>query len=152
MSGCATYKFQRGSPPYDKGYVVSREDYTILEYTIGKDNTVPDLKLALVRFKKRKGTVEDYYKKMGSIENRFKENVWDYMVMFPKLIGSVFTMPGRVISAYKYENNPKYREKIDKLEAQNLAQEEARIKKLKEELYTYIQQDLSKEELENPKR
>lgn len=72
LSGCATYKFQRGLKPYDKGYVVSRDDYTIVEYTIGKNNSVPDLGLARQRFKKRRNIVEHYYKKMGYIENRFK--------------------------------------------------------------------------------
>lgn len=148
-SGCATYKFQHGKAPYDKGYVVSREDYTILEYTIGKDNTVPDIKLAKERFKRRKGIVEDYYKKMGRIENHFKQEVWNRIVMFLQLMGSVLAMPGRIISEYKYGHNPEYREKIQKLEAEDYAREEARIKKLKEGLYTYIQRDLSKEKPEN---
>jgi hypothetical protein len=147
-SGCATYKFQHGKPPYDKGYVASREGYAILEYTVGKDNTVPDIGLAKERFKRRKGTVEDYYKKMGRIENRFKEQVWNRIVMFAKFMGSVLSMPGRIISAYKYENNPEYRAKIQKLEAENYALEEAHINKLKEELDTYIQEDLSKEKAE----
>lgn len=148
-SGCAAYKFQHGNVPYDKGYVVSREGFAILEYTIGKDNTVPDIDLAKERFKRRKAVVEDYYKKMGRIENRFKEEVWDRIVMFPKLIGSVFSMPGRIISAHKYENNAEYREKIQKLEAQKDVLEEAQIKKLKEGLYTYIQEDISREKVKN---
>jgi len=148
-SGCATYKFQHGNLPYDKGYVVSRENYAILEYTIGRDNTVPCINLAKERFKRRKAVIEDYYKKMGRIENRFKEQVWDRIVMFPKLIGSVFSMPGRIISGHKYENNAEYREKIQKLEAERDAQEEARIKKLKEGLYIYIQEDLSREKVKN---
>ncbi len=147
-SGCATYKFQHGKAPYDKGYVVSREDFTILEYTIGKDKAVPDIKLAKERFRRRKGIVEDYYKKMGRIENRFKEETYDRITVSLKLVGSVFAMPGRIISAYKYENNPEYKEKIQKLEAENYAREEARINKLKEKLHTYIQQDLSKEKAE----
>ena len=65
LSGCATYKFQRGKEPYHKGYVVSRDDYIIPEYTTGKDNSVPNLEIAKKRFKKRKATVEYYYKKMG---------------------------------------------------------------------------------------
>ena len=52
--GCATYKFQRGKTPYDKGYVVSRDDKIIPEYTIGENNSVPNLELARERFKKRK--------------------------------------------------------------------------------------------------
>lgn len=147
--GCATYTFHPGKVPYDKGYVVSREGNAILEYTVGKDNTVPGIELAKERFRRRKGMVEDYYKKMGRIDNHFKEEVWDRIRMFVRLIGSVLTMPGRIISEHKYENNPEYREKIQKLEAQAYAREEARINKLKEGLHTYIQQDLSKERPES---
>lgn len=145
LTGCATYKFQKGSPPYDKGYVVARADYAIVEYTLGEDNTAPPLALARERFRRRKQVVEDHYKRMGYIQNRFKEQALDRVLIFIKLIGSVFSAPGRIISAYKYENNPEYRQKVDRIEAEKIAQEEARIKKLKEELGSYIQRDISKE-------
>lgn len=147
LSGCATYKFQKGQPPYDKGYVASREGYTIIEYTIGQDNTVaPNVALAKERFKRRHRVVEHYYKKMGNIENRFKEAVVDYPVMFFKLALGVFKMPGIAVKDFRYERNPKYRERIDKLDEEKEAQEQARIKKLKDALDDYIQKDLKREE------
>ncbi|MEK6727440.1 MAG: PKD domain-containing protein [Candidatus Omnitrophota bacterium] len=146
LSGCATYKFQKGQSPHDKGYVASREGYTILEYTIGTDNTVPlTVGLAKERFKRRRRVVEHYYKKMGNIENRFKEAVVDYPVMFFKLALGAFKMPGIAVKDFRYERNPKYRERIDKLEEEKEAQEQARIKKLKDALDNYIQKDVEKE-------
>ncbi len=145
LSGCATYRFQEGSSPYDKGYVVSRDDYVILEYTLGKDKTVPEIDLARARFKRRHHPVEHYYKKMGYIENHFKMALWDPCVFFLKLVGGTFRLPFIAISDYRYEHNPKYREKIRKLEAQKDIMEEARINKLKEELSIYLQQDLARE-------
>lgn len=145
LSGCASYKFQRGKEPYNKGYVASREGYTMVEYTLGKDNSVPNLELARDRFKRRKGVVEHYYKKMGYIENRFKTAVWDPPILFLKFIGGIFRLPSIAISDYKYEHNPQYRKKIKKMQEEQDAEEEARIKELKEELYFYIEEDLSKE-------
>lgn len=145
LSGCATYKFHQGKAPYDKGYVVSRDDYTILEYTLGKDNSVPALDLAKGRFLRRNKTVEDCYKKMGRIENNFKKYFWNYCAMFLEAIGGVFRLPFIAISDYKYSHNPKYRENMDKLEKEKELAEESRIKKLREELNSYIQEDLAKE-------
>ena len=103
LSGCATYKFHRGQKPYEKGYVVSRYNYTILEYTVGKDNSVPeDMGIARKRFKRRHRMVEHYYKKMGEIENRFKETFFDPPIMFLKFIGGVFRFPCILISDYRY--------------------------------------------------
>jgi len=145
LMGCATYKFQHGKVPYDKGYVVSRDDYIIPEYTVGKDNTVPKLQLARERFKKRKGIVEYYYKRMGYIENRFKMAFWDPIALFLKFIGGVFRLPAIAISDYKYEHNPQYRDKIIKMQQEQDAKEEARINKLKDELNSYIQKELTQE-------
>lgn len=145
LSGCATYKFQLGKKPYDKGYVVSRDDFTIPEYTIGKDNNVPDLELARQRFKKRKGIVEHYYKKMGYIENRFKMAFLDPCILGLKAIGGLFRLPFVAVSDYKYEHNPKYREKIKKREQEQDAKEEARIQELKGALNVYIQKELTRE-------
>lgn len=145
LSGCATYKFQKGSPPYDKGYVVSRDGQRLLEYTAGKDNSVPDMDLAKERFKRRKDTVEDYYKKMGYIENRFKQAFLDPPVMLVKFMGGFLRLPFIAVSDYKYEHNPQHREKIQKLEAEKDAACQTRIKGLKEELNAYIQKDLTKE-------
>jgi flagellar basal body-associated protein FliL len=145
LSGCATYKFQRGKEPYNKGYVVSRDDYIIPEYTIGKDNCVPSIELAKERFKKRRQTVEYYYEKMGYIENKLKTTFWDPPVLFLKFIGGVFRLPSIAISDYKYEHNPQYREKIIKIQQEQDALEEARIQKLKDTLNSYIQKELAKE-------
>ncbi len=146
LSGCATYKFQRGKTPYDKGYVASRDDRTILEYTVGKDNSVPSLELARERFKKRKNMVEHYYSKMGYIEGRLKSDFWDPAVLLLKFIGGIFRLPFIAASDYKYEHNPQYREKIIKMQQERDAKEEARIKKLKEELGSYIQNELAQEQ------
>lgn len=146
LSGCAAYKFQKGQPPYDKGYVASREGYTIVEYTIGNDNTVPQkVALAKERFKRRRRVVEDYYKKMGNIENRLKEAVVDYPVMLFKLALGVFKMPGIAVKDYRYERNPKYKERIDRLEDKKEAREQERIDRLKAALNEYIRKDLEKE-------
>jgi len=91
FAGCAPYKLQRGAPPYDKGYAAARDGKVIPEYTVGKDNTLPaDIKLAQARFRRRKARVEDYYKKMGGIENRFKENVPNRLGFMAKMAGAVF--------------------------------------------------------------
>lgn len=145
LSGCATYRFQHGSPPYDKGYVVSRDDRAILEYTLGKDNTVPGIKLAKERFNKRKKVVEDYYKRMGFVQNHFTMTFWEPTISFYKLVGGVFRLPFIVVSDYRYEHNPKYREKIRKLEEERDLREETKIKKLKEKLNNYVQSELAKE-------
>jgi len=146
LSGCATYKFQRGKAPYDKGYVVSRDNYTIPEYTIGRDNSAPDLELAKERLKRRRKIVECYYKQMGYIENQLKMVFWDPAVMFVKLASGVFRLPSIALSDYRYAHNPKYRERIRKLQDEKDTQEEARIKNLKEALNEYIQHDIASEQ------
>lgn len=145
LSGCATYKFQRGKEPYHKGYVLSRDDYAILEYTIGKDNSVPKLELAKERFKRRRKIVEHYYKKMGYIENHFKMVFWNPAIFSLKIAMGVFRLPGIAISDYRSRHNPKYRERIRKIEDEKDAREEARINKLKDELNVYIQKELASE-------
>lgn len=145
LAGCATYKFQHGKAPHDKGYVVSRDDYAILEYTVGNDNSVPKLDLAKERFKQRRKIVEHYYKKMGYIENHFKMALFDPCIYFVKLIGGVFRLPAIAISDYRSNHNQKYKERIRKLEDDKDTREEARVNKLKEELNLYIQKGLSKE-------
>ncbi|MEI6631354.1 MAG: PKD domain-containing protein [bacterium] len=146
LSGCATYKFQHGQPPYDKGYIASRDSYVILEYTVGSDNSVPaELDLAKQRFWKRHKMVEHYYKKMERIENRFKMAAYDPAAMFVKLICGVLRLPFIAISDYKYDHNPVYREKIRKIEEEKDLREEARVAKLKERLDLYIQSVLTTE-------
>jgi len=145
LTGCATYKFHHGKAPLDKGYVVSRDDYAIPEYTLGENNTAPGIKLAKERFKRRRNVVEDYYKQMGLIQNHFKMAVIDPAVMFLKLVGGVFRLPFIAVSDYRYEHNPKYKERIDKMERDKEAQEEARVNKLKQDLHKYVMHDLSAE-------
>ncbi len=147
LSGCATYKFQKGTVPYDKGYVVSRDNYTIVEYTVGENNTVPeDLALAKERFSRRRRIIEDFYKKMGAIENRFKMGFADYPIMMFKLVTGVFRLPFIGVSDYRYDHDPKYREKILKIEEQKDALEFARVAKLKEKMANYVKNDLAKEQ------
>lgn len=150
LSGCATYKFHHGKEPYNKGYVVSRDDYTILEYTVGKDKTVPRLAKAQERFKRRRKIVEDYYKRMGYIENRFKMAFMDPAIYFLKLVGGVFRLPGIAISDYRARHNPKYKERIRKIEEEKDAREETRIKNFKDKLDAYIQKDLASEAVSVP--
>ncbi|MFH1889036.1 MAG: lipoprotein [Candidatus Omnitrophota bacterium] len=145
LSGCANYKFHRGKEPYNKGYVVSRDGYTIPEYTIGKGSSVPNLGLARERFKERKGTVEHYYKQMGYIENNFKGATWGRAAMFLKFTGGIFRLPSIAISDYKYEHNPEYREKVIQIQKERDAKDGARIQKLKGELNSYIEKELEGE-------
>lgn len=146
LAGCATYRFQHGSKPYDKGYVASRDDSTILEYTVGKDNAVPDnLALARERFKRRRKIVEHYYKKMGYIDNHFKMIFWNPCIYTLKTMKGIFRLPFIAISDYRYAHNPRYRERMEKTEAQIDAREELRLQKFKDELSSYIQKDIARE-------
>ncbi|HLD82484.1 MAG TPA: hypothetical protein VI976_00855 [Candidatus Omnitrophota bacterium] len=148
LSGCATYRYQHGTAPFDKGYVVSRDDYTILEYTVGKDSAVPDRALAKERFKRRKTIVEDYYKRIGYIDNNFKMAFWDPVRLFVKMIGgTIWFVHFGLLSDYRYHHDQKYKEKIGRLEAEKDAMEEKRINGLKESLALYIQTDIKNEEL-----
>ncbi len=150
LSGCAGYRYHHGQPPHDGGYVVSRDGYTILEYTLGPDDSVPDRYLAKERFKRRRRVVEDYYKKMGYIQNRFREAVWGPWTSFWKLVGGIFRLPFIAVADYKYEHNPEYKKKVQEIEAQKEAKEEEHIEELKADLGEYIDKDLSQEELRTP--
>jgi len=146
LAGCASYRFQKGQPPYDKGYTVLRDGYLIPEYTLGKENSLPGIELAQERFRRRRGVVEHYYKKMGYIENRFKMTFCDPGVFFLKTVGGIFRLPGIAIADYRYEHNPAYRERVKQIEREKDAKEEARIKELRDKLSLYIQGKLGKEE------
>jgi len=147
LSGCATYRFNHGKAPYNKGYVASRDDYTIPEYTLGRDNTVPQkIHLAKIRFKRRRNVVEDYYKRMGFIQNHFNMVVWQPCIYLVKMVGGVFCLPGIAISDYRYNNNPQYKEKIDRREKKQDKAEEDRIAGLKAKVNIYVQKDLNKYE------
>lgn len=145
ISGCATYKFQQGKAPYDKGYVVARDGDVVLEYTIGKDNSAPDLSLAKERFRRRRKTVEQYYKKMDKMKSKFDMFFWDPSRMFVNLLSGPFRVPFIAVSDYKYNHDPKYKEKMIKLQDQEFDAQQARSKKLGDQLAAYIQQDLASE-------
>jgi hypothetical protein len=147
LSSCAAYKFQKGEAPYDQGYVVAKDGKVIPEYTIGKDNSVPDLRIAQERFNRRKLTVEQYYQKMGYIKSRTKEIFVDPPVMAAKFIGGFFRLPFIAVSNYKYNHNPAYKEKVDKQTDQRLNEERNRINALKAELNSYIRKDIESEPL-----
>lgn len=148
LSGCAGYRYHHGQSPHDEGYVVSRDGYTILEYTLGPDDSVPDRYLARERFKRRRRVVEDYYKKMGYIQNRFKEAVWGPWTSLWKLVGGIFRLPFIAVADYKYEHNPEYKKKVQEIDAQKEAKQEEHIEELKVDLDEYIEEDLSLEELQ----
>lgn len=147
LSGCAPYRINQGiKAPMDKGYVVSRDGVAFPEYTISEDGLPPDnVYLARQRFKRRRKVVEDYYKKLGVMDNRFKENIPDRLGYFWGIVGSVFTLPVRTVNAYRYEYDPKYRERIDKIEEEKTARLKERVEKLRAELKEYIRKDMEEE-------
>ncbi len=145
LSGCATYQFKKSGSGSNQGYLVTYEDESIPEYTIGKDKALPDLDLAKERFKRRKEKVEYYYKKMGLIESRVREVFWDPAAMVLDFIGGIFRWPYTAITDYKYNRDPKYKERMDKLDEEKDAFQKAKINSIKEKLDAYIAQDLAKE-------
>ncbi|MDD5465558.1 MAG: PKD domain-containing protein [Candidatus Omnitrophica bacterium] len=145
LSGCATYKFQKSTASGAQGYLASYDNEPILEYTVGKEKSLPDLALAKERFKRRRATVEYYYKQMGQIEPRLKEVFWEPPAMLVDLLGGILRWPFIAVSDYKYNHNPKYKERMDRLDEEKDALEKARINSLKEKLASYIVNDLAKE-------
>ncbi len=151
LSGCATYKFQKSGSSGNQGYLATYDGKPLLEYTVGKEKSLPDLTLAKERFKHRRATVEYYYKNMGQIRSRLKEFFWDPPVMFVDFLWGVLRWPFIAVSDYKYNRNPKYKERVDKLDEQRDALETARINSLKGKLNAYIKEDLAKEHLPESK-
>lgn len=147
LSGCATYKFQKPNATGEgsQGYLASYNDEPILEYTVGQEKSLPDLALAKERFKRRKERVEYYYKKMGLIESRAKEVFWEPPAMFVDFLGGILRWPFTAVADYKYNRNPKYKERVDRLDEEKEAMEKVRIAGLREKLNAYITEDLSKE-------
>jgi hypothetical protein len=147
VTGCAAYKFESSAKLYGAGYVVKRNERVIPEYTMGPDEQAPqDLKLAKERFDRRKSVVKYYYGKMGYIDSLFKMYSLDYFKFMGNVIFGVFKLPFMAYSYYKYEKDPKYRQKIDKLEVEADQKEEARIRSWQDKLNQYIKKDLGKEE------
>jgi len=147
LSGCATYKFQKPATADSQGYLACYDGKPILEYTVGKEKSLPDLVLAKERFKRRRGTVEHYYKQMHLIESRLKEFFWDPPAMLVDLLGGVLRWPFVAVADYKYNRNPKYKESVDRLDEQKDELEKSRVNSLKEKLAAYIAEDLKKESL-----
>ena len=147
LSGCATYRFQKSGTSGNQGYLVSYDGKPILEYTLGKDKSLPDLTLAKERFKRRRPAVEYYYKKMGQMETRFREYLWEPPAMLVDLVGGIFRWPFMAVADYRYNRNSKYRERVDKLDEQRDVLEKARINSFREKLDAYINEDLTKESL-----
>ena len=147
LSGCATYRFQKSATSGNQGYLVSYDGKPILEYTVGKEKSLPDLTLAKERFKRRRTTVEYYCKKTGQIQSRLKDFFWDPPVMFVDFLWGVLRWPFIAVADYKYNRNPKYRARVDKLDEQGYALEKSRVDSLKEKLNAYIKEDLASEHL-----
>lgn len=147
LSGCATYKFQKPNATGEgsQGYLASYNGDPILEYTVGKDKSLPDLTLAKERFKRRRAKVEYYYKKMDLIESRVKEVFWEPPAMMVDFLWGVLRWPVIAVKDYKYHRNLKYQERVDKLDEQKEELEKARIAGLREKLAVYITEDLAKE-------
>jgi len=147
LSGCATYSLQKGEKaPYNQGFIVTRYDRLLPEYTLGKDNAVPaDEQTARERFRRRRVEVETYYKKMGYIENRFKQNFIDPPIFMLKAVLGIFWLPSIALNDYKYNHDPQYKESVDKQEDAAYKTEKQRIQAIKDQLNAYIQEDLKKE-------
>lgn len=146
VSGCATYKFQKGSYPHENGYVALRDGKQIPEYTLGPQNLAPgNIGLAKERFKRRKNKVEYYYKKMGSIESRAKEMFWNPPVFLVDFITGFFRLPFIIAKDRRYERDPVYRQKVDQDDEKQFAREEELRKQCKEQLAALVTKDLEKE-------
>jgi len=147
LSGCATYKLQQGKT---EGFVVARDGKVLTEYTVGKDNLLPDKELAWERFKRRKGTVEHYYKKIGEVDNRFKQGFIDPPLMMLHFVTGIFRLPFIALADHKYEHNPEYRKAVQERQLKDDAREEARKRSLMSKLQAYVEQDLLKEKVQRP--
>ena len=145
LSGCATYKFQKPDSSGSQGYLASYNDKPILEYTVGKEKSLPDLAIAKERFKRRRAAVEYYYKKMGLIEGRLKEVFLDSAEMFVDFLGGILRWPFIAVADYKYHHNPEYKERADRFDEEKEVLEKERVNRLKEKLDAYIAEDLAKE-------
>ncbi len=172
LTGCTTYRFHikgqdgnsgkkgfmsnsgkkdsalstaKALPAANAGYVASYDGWVIPEYTVGSLNSFPDLITARERFKRRRHDVEYYYKKMGKIETRFKAYLWDPPVLLVDLLGGILRWPFVAVADYKYNRNPVYKAKVDKLEEENDALEKSRQDNLKARLQAYISTDLKQE-------
>jgi hypothetical protein len=149
LCGCSTYRYNLSEDPAGaQGYVALRNNYKILEYTSGKDNSLPGLEVARERLSRRHGTVEHYYKKMGIIQNNFRQFFWEPPRVCISFIVGLFRLPFIAAAEHKYEHNAQYRQKVDKLEEERDIKEAARINGLKQQLQAYLEKDLGKEAIQ----
>jgi len=140
--GCVSYKYLQGVKPYGDDYVVSRNDTLIPEYTIGRDKKAPlDSSSAEERFKRRRAKVEYYYKKMDIFYDPLVSFA-SYPLSLVSMITGIFKLPFIAVSDYRYEHNPEYRKRIDKLEADKKRKEDEQRQKLQDELNAFIKRDL----------
>ena len=145
FGGCTVHRFQK-SEKYG-GQTVARFGYIIPEYTVDLENKAPqDLALARSRFTRRHDMVEIYYIRMGQIESYGRR----YLTHFPRMMWSILAntikLPAHIISEYRYDTNERYRNKIDALDAEAKAREDAKTNQIKEQLKEFIRQDLEKEQ------
>ena len=66
------------------------------------------------------------------------------------MFANTLKMPFHIISEYRYEHNEAYRKRIDQQDALAEAEENERIKKLKDQLYEFLKIDLEKEKKQQP--
>lgn len=146
VSGCAGYKYLYDVKPYKEGYVISRNDTVIVEYTIGRDNIAPqDLKLAKERFRRRKAKVEYYYKKMDILYWPVASAI-SYPRAIVGVVLGVFKVPFILVSNYRYGHNPEYKNKVDRIDAEKKLKEDKDKEVWRAKLVGFIKQDLEKEE------
>lgn len=125
---------------------MARFGYVIPEYTVDSNNKAPeDFNLAKDRYKRRKDTVEVYYLRMNQIESYLRRYVGHFPAIMWSIFANTFKMPFHIVSEYRYEHNEEYRKRIDDLDREEKAREDARIAKLKNELNGFLKQDLEKE-------
>ncbi|TAM42047.1 PKD domain-containing protein [bacterium] len=84
---------------------------------------------------------------MDQMTSRTKEFLWDTPAMFVDFMWGVLRWPFIAISDYKYNRDPKYKERVDKLDEEKEALEKSRVNSLREKLDAYINEDLAKESL-----
>lgn len=141
MPGCQTtgkaYNFVESGK--FGGYVINRKGVILPEYTIGVDGLAPaDLELAEKRFRRRKGTVDKYYKKMGVI---IDSNVEMAKTMGGMMAGP-FALPFKIVDHNRYINDPEYKKMVDEQEEQEEETERKEIESLKQELAEWVKEDL----------
>lgn len=145
ISGCASYKYLYDVKPYKEGYVISRNDTVIAEYTIGKNNLAPQaLELAKERFKRRRAKVDYYYKKMDILYGPIL-SAMSYPRAIVGMITGVFKLPFILVSNYRYVHNAEYKKKVDKKDAERKLKEDKDKEVWRAKLGGYIKQDLEKE-------